>query len=143
MSNKAYSCGFAFDGDGTESTGRVLLIEKRRPTWQAGSLNGLGGHIEPGETPLEAMIREMQEEAGLDVLDWQPVADLSGAGFIVHFFAAFNVDIDAAIALTDEPIFIHELAALPLNLLPNLRLLIALALDGSGIAKPVLLANAA
>ena len=41
--------------------GRILLIEKKRGLG-AGKINGPGGKIEPGETPLEAVIRETQEE---------------------------------------------------------------------------------
>ncbi len=46
----------------------VLLLEgapdKRR--W-AGRLNGLGGHVEPGESVWQAARREVREECGLDV----------------------------------------------------------------------------
>lgn len=41
--------------------GRVLLIEKKRGLG-AGKINGPGGKIEAGETPLQAIIRETQEE---------------------------------------------------------------------------------
>ena len=41
--------------------GRVLLIEKKRGLG-AGKINGPGGKIDPGETPLQAIIRETQEE---------------------------------------------------------------------------------
>lgn len=41
--------------------GKILLIEKKRGLG-AGKINGPGGKIEPGETPLEAIIRETQEE---------------------------------------------------------------------------------
>lgn len=41
--------------------GQILLIEKKRGLG-AGKINGPGGKIEPGETPLEAAIRETQEE---------------------------------------------------------------------------------
>ena len=88
-----YVCGFLFSPDRT----RVLLIRKNRPAWQAGKLNGLGGKIEPGETPLEAMRREFREEAGAEVADWQHVLTLSGAddagsgrGWAGHFFRAFG-----------------------------------------------------
>lgn len=33
----------------------------------AGKYNGLGGHIESGETPYQAAVREVYEEAGLQV----------------------------------------------------------------------------
>ncbi len=41
--------------------GQILLIEKKRGLG-AGKINGPGGKIDPGETPLEAIIRETQEE---------------------------------------------------------------------------------
>lgn len=40
---------------------KILLIEKKRGLG-AGKINGPGGKIEPGETPLQAVIRETQEE---------------------------------------------------------------------------------
>jgi len=39
----------------------ILLIHKKRGLG-AGKINGPGGHIEPGETPRQCAIREIQEE---------------------------------------------------------------------------------
>ena len=41
----------------SENDTDVLLIEKQDPAWQKGFLNAVGGKIEPGEQPLEAMTR--------------------------------------------------------------------------------------
>lgn len=41
--------------------GKVLLIHKKRGLG-AGKINGPGGRIEPGETPEQGAIREVQEE---------------------------------------------------------------------------------
>ncbi|NLT73990.1 MAG: NUDIX domain-containing protein [Chloroflexi bacterium] len=43
-------------------------------------LNGLGGHLEPGEDPLSGALREIQEEAGLvpDVLSLRALVHVSG-----------------------------------------------------------------
>lgn len=41
--------------------GKILLIRKKRGLG-AGKINGPGGKVDPGETPLECAIRECQEE---------------------------------------------------------------------------------
>lgn len=66
--------GFRFSPD----LQTVCLIEKLKPDWMAGKLNGVGGKVEPGESAGEAMRREFREEAGLDEPDWRPFASISG-----------------------------------------------------------------
>lgn len=63
-----YVLGFAFSYTGHS----VALIEKLKPDWQAGKLNGIGGKLEPGENPYSAMTREFHEETGVMVQrdDW-------------------------------------------------------------------------
>lgn len=48
--------------------GQVLLIRKKRGLG-AGKVNGPGGKLDPGETPLECAVRETQEELGVLALD--------------------------------------------------------------------------
>jgi 8-oxo-dGTP diphosphatase len=53
--------------------GDHLLLLKGSPDkklW-AGKFNGLGGHIEAGESPMQSARRETQEETGLNVQDLQ------------------------------------------------------------------------
>jgi len=47
--------------------GKILLIRKKRGLG-AGKINGPGGRLEPGEMPVEAAVRETQEELGIDAL---------------------------------------------------------------------------
>jgi 8-oxo-dGTP diphosphatase len=47
--------------------GRVLLIQKKRGLG-AGKVNAPGGKLEPGESPMEAAVRETQEEIGVTPL---------------------------------------------------------------------------
>ena len=48
---------------------------------------GIGGHIEPGETPMECILREAQEETGLRLLDCTPRG-------LVHFRSDTDPDED-------------------------------------------------
>ena len=131
--------GFAFS-----PARRILLIRKSRPAWQAGLLNGIGGRVEAGESPLDAMRREAEEEAGLSEADWTAVAILASPGREVHFFRATLGDdaFDGATARTDEPLVRLAMADFPgARVVPNLSFLVPLALDDTGIAKPVRLVD--
>lgn len=56
--------------------GEVLLIEKRRGLG-AGLYNGPGGKLEAGETPVEAIEREVAEEVSIVVDDPTKVGELT------------------------------------------------------------------
>ncbi len=58
----------------------VLMLHRRFPPNQ-GLWNGVGGHIEPGETPGEAIIREVFEETGYCLQDPQFAGLLTWEGF--------------------------------------------------------------
>ena len=45
---------------------RILLQNRAKKDWQGYTLPG--GHVEPGESFVDAVIREMKEETGLDIL---------------------------------------------------------------------------
>lgn len=49
--------------------GKTLMIHriKKAGDMHAGKWNGLGGKLEPGETPEECAMREIREESGLEV----------------------------------------------------------------------------
>lgn len=53
----------------------VLLIEKKRGLG-AGKINGPGGKIDPGETPLQAVIRETREELCITPLGALKIGEL-------------------------------------------------------------------
>lgn len=54
---------------------RILLIRKKRGLG-AGKINGPGGRIEPGETPEECAVREVQEELCITPKNVQFCGDL-------------------------------------------------------------------
>lgn len=96
--------------------GRVLLMRKLRGIG-TGKINGPGGKVEPGETPLQAAIRETQEEIGVTPLDpelrgelvfnFQGGPTLLCLVFLAHGFAGTPVRTEEA-----EPLWFPA-AALP------------------------------
>jgi len=68
-----YTLAFAFDEGGRN----VALILKDHPDWQKGRANGIGGKVEPGETPFETNRREFLEEAGVDLVCMENFATLA------------------------------------------------------------------
>jgi 8-oxo-dGTP diphosphatase len=55
------------------NAGRTLMVHrvKKQNDMHQGKWNGLGGKLEPGETPEECAAREIYEESGLRVHDLQ------------------------------------------------------------------------
>lgn len=52
--------------------GKILLGEKKRG-FAKGTLNGIGGKQDPGETIEQAMVRECQEEIGATPINYEQV----------------------------------------------------------------------
>ena len=136
-----YVAGFAFDGTGEH----VLLVRKTHPTWQAGKLNGIGGKIEPGETPAVAMVREFAEEAAIDTdeASWRLVVTLHSGEHTIWFFAAtLPLAVLRAAAGhfndTGEPIGLWPVRALPGQAaIPNLSWLVPLAAYRHDTYEPI------
>jgi 8-oxo-dGTP diphosphatase len=128
---KRYVLGFAFD----EAGAQVALIIKARPSWQAGRLNGIGGKVEPGETALQAMVREFREEADVvtEEAEWEFYAHLRGDEFEV---CTFRTTLDGLRfaqlrSCTDEPVVAMPVYSehLGKHALSNVPWLIAAAQD--------------
>jgi 8-oxo-dGTP diphosphatase len=135
-----YVAGFLF----RKSNQEVALIQKKKPAWQLGCLNGIGGKVENGETAYQAMRREFAEEAGVLLQNWREVAVLTcdNGNARIHFFANLDGEDIVLQSLTDEKVewvkvsqvvdsrILVELENGDLApVLPNLRWLIPLALD--------------
>ena len=119
-----YVVGFMFDFEKEY----VLLIRKTKPEWQRGLLNGIGGKIEPGESALEAMRREFEEETGIYQLQWNQFCVLKDAKdeWQVHFFECIG-PLELAKDTTEELPEICKVSELPSNVIPNLKWLIPMA----------------
>lgn len=128
-----YCLGFAFDVHGIF----VTLIRKNKPAWQKGLLNGVGGKIEIGETPVEAMSREFREETGLIVAQdkWTPVTEMrfrtqGATGCGIFCFAAYLYPGAVPVSTTDEIVGVFTVQDVMRHpkIIPNLRWLVPMAL---------------
>lgn len=65
------------------SFGRFLTVARPEPPHEQALP---GGHVEPGETPAEAMAREVEEETGIRPVSFRPLGTGSHAGTRVSVF---------------------------------------------------------
>ena len=133
-----YVVGFLFSPDAR----RVVLVRKRKPAWQKGRLNGVGGKVERGETALQAMEREFHEETGLAVPAerWLHKVTLHWGGpyaGVLDVFAAFDERIDQVRTVEAEKIGIYRTRPLPRSVINNLHWLVPFCLDN--LAGPVVI----
>jgi 8-oxo-dGTP diphosphatase len=100
--------------------GEMLLIHKKRGLG-AGKINGPGGHIEPGETPWQAAIREVQEELRVTPFGAEESGELffqfaDGLALHVNVFKAPGCDGDPQETDEATPLWV------PLNAIPYARM---------------------
>jgi 8-oxo-dGTP diphosphatase len=127
---KNYVLGFLFSIDEEW----VLLIEKTKPEWQRGKLNGIGGKIEIGERSHDAMVREFKEETSLEVKTWDEFATLSGPFYNMFCYSshASKELLQSFKSPTEELVEMYDVESvtgLYYPTLPNLQWLIPMALS--------------
>lgn len=62
MGQLKYTLGFAY----CKETDEILMLNREKKPWM-GRWNGVGGKLDIGESPIDCIIRETMEEAGLDL----------------------------------------------------------------------------
>lgn len=123
--------GFMFTPDAKS----LVLIQKERPEWQKGLLNGIGGKVEKFDKSYKhALCREFKEEAGVETVseDWKAFCHLEGKDYELRVFKNFSDKALEVFTNTDEHVIVINLPkALEAdsNVIWNLRWLIPMALD--------------
>jgi ADP-ribose pyrophosphatase YjhB (NUDIX family) len=105
---------------------RLLLIRRGHGP-AAGAWSLPGGRVEMGETLLEALVREVQEETALEVVagDYIGYVEIFGddSHFVVHDFYATAFDAEVVVAGDDAA----EAAWFELHAVPEMNLSAGLA----------------
>lgn len=125
-----------------DEEGRVLLI-KGAPTkriW-ANLWNGIGGHIQPGESIKEAALRELTEETGLHAarLEFrgQVMVDTgTHPGISFHIFIARLLEGELTPSTEGDLQWFEPESALKLPLVEDLYTLMPIILRGMGTYSP-------
>ena len=127
---REYVLGFAF----SPNLDRVCLIQKQKPEWQLGRLNGVGGKIEPtDDTPVHAMIREFKEETSVTIDNWKRVIEMgdnSAWSCIVYTTVITHAQFEYGLQTREK----EEIKRVSVNELPqmtmdNLRWLIPMSIN--------------
>lgn len=122
-----YVLGFYF----SKGCKQVVLIEKLKPAWQKGKLNGVGGKFEQTDSSeLAAMVREFREETGVetDPDEWDHYATYQGRDWSMAIFCASG-DVSQVKTMEAEKVVTVDVGNLPSTVMRNLRFLIPLALQ--------------
>ncbi len=131
---KQYVLGFYFEG------GHVLLIEKSKPDWQRGKVNGLGGSILEYETPTDAMVWEFQEESGIATTrsDWVGLGAFqsdgvqkNGQAWIVYVFRGRGEIPDLLPECDEGRLLVADVNNLPYNMEVTAHWLLLMCRDTS------------
>ena len=78
----------------TDAENRILVQDRTDPSWPG--ICFPGGHVEPGESFVASVIREVQEETGLTIQDpilptggWCPLCGAAIPCHPLHWYAYF------------------------------------------------------
>ena len=113
--------------------GRYLLQDRVKEDWRGYTLPG--GHIEPGESIVDAVIREMKEESGLTVLHPRLCGvkqfPIEGGRYLVFLFEAHEFEGELRGSEEGQMHWLRreELASVPL--VPDFAELLRVMLDES------------
>ena len=136
MKSTEYTLAFPFTKDEHGVIDGVFLIRKNRPKWQAGKLNGIGGHVESGESFYECCTREVFEEAGIvpaASYEWYLTMTFPDAQVSVFYALLTKTERKAVRSKTDEQvewIALADIHALRHEMIDNIPWMIYAALNG-------------
>jgi 8-oxo-dGTP diphosphatase len=98
----------------------MTLLAKRKGAHGSGMWGSMGGHVEFGETPAEAVKREAMEELGIEIGNITFVACTNLFKEGAHYVdVSFTAELVAGEPFIQEPDRIEEIGWYPLGALPQ------------------------
>ena len=111
-----------------DGQGRVLLVRRANPP-AAGTWSLPGGRIEPGETPEQAVVREILEETALPTRVVGPLGVVEvageGMGYAIHEFLLAMLDATLPPLVGDDA---SDIRWVPIDDLPQVPVTPAVAM---------------
>ncbi len=96
------------------------LLTKRRGAHAEGTYGSVGGHVEYGESPVEAVKREAREELGVEIGNIRFATCLNMIKYGTHYLdVSFTAEIVSGEPKIMEPDKIENIGWYPLNNLPK------------------------
>ncbi len=98
----------------------MTLLTKRKGSHSSGMWGSLGGHVEFGESPIEACKREALEELGIEIGNFTFASCMSLVKEGKHYLdVSFTAEIISGEPIIKEPDKIEEIGWYPLDNLPT------------------------
>jgi 8-oxo-dGTP diphosphatase len=98
----------------------MTLLAKRKGSHAAGSYGSLGGYVEFGESPVEAVKREAREELGIEIGNIRFVSCTNMMKYGKHYLdVSFVAEIVSGDPTIQEPDRIESVGWYPLDALPE------------------------
>lgn len=102
------------------------FLMQKTSSKKGGLYSSTGGHVDSGETPLESIKREVEEELGINI-DNENIEEL---GFLLYdmplrymFYLKKDIDIDKVVIQEEEVEFVKYMSADQINELINKKMI--------------------